>query len=81
MNRLWEIACLLGRPLQSRKVRVAVVTVVVAYAAEAGFHVSEEVLTTILSCGVALILGIAHEDRGRRESSTVSRDDTATTHP
>ena len=41
------------RPLGSRKVRVALVTVVAAYLAEAGLGVGEEVLLTILGAGVA----------------------------
>ncbi len=52
-------------PLLSRKVQVAVATVVVAYAAQAGLAVSEETITTVLGVGVALILGIAHEDAAR----------------
>jgi hypothetical protein len=50
---------------------VALVTVLAAYLAEAGLAVSDEVLLTILGAGVALILGIAHEDAGRaREQRT-----------
>jgi hypothetical protein len=79
MNRLIEIARLIGSPLKSRKVCVAIATVVCAYAAQAGVNVSEEVLVTILSCGVALILGIAYEDRGRQLPPADSRDDNATT--
>ena len=52
-------------PLRSRKVQVAVATVIVAYVAQAGLTVSEETVVAILSVGVALILGIAHEDAGR----------------
>ncbi|QOJ15655.1 MAG: hypothetical protein HRU75_13835 [Planctomycetia bacterium] len=52
-------------PLRSRKVQVAVATVVAAYAAQAGFVFSEETVVTVLGVGVALILGIAHEDAGR----------------
>ena len=52
-------------PLRSRKVQVAVATVVLAYAAQAGFALSEDTVLTVLSVGVALILGIAHEDAGR----------------
>lgn len=52
-------------PLRSRKVQVAVATVIVAYAAQAGLLVSEETVVAVLSVGVALILGIAHEDAGR----------------
>jgi len=52
-------------PLRSRKVQVAVATVCVAYLAQAGFQVCEETVVTVLGVGVALILGIAHEDAGR----------------
>lgn len=53
------------RPLASRKVRVALTTVVAAFAAEWGLEVSDELVLTILGVGVSLILGIAHEDAGR----------------
>lgn len=56
----------LFRPLASRKVRVALVTVLAAYAAEYGLGASEEVMLTLVSVGVALILGIAHEDAGHK---------------
>ncbi len=62
----------LVQPLASRKVRVALVTVAAAFAAEFGLNVSEELLLTILGVGVALILGIAHEDAGK--SASESRD-------
>jgi len=52
-------------PLRSRKVQVAVATVLAAYAVQAGLSVSEETVLSILGVGVALILGIAHEDAGR----------------
>lgn len=52
-------------PLNSRKVQVALATVLAAYTAELGLDVSTEALTTIVALGVALILGIAHEDAGR----------------
>lgn len=61
-NSTWSA---LFRPLASRKVRVALATVVAAYAAQWGLQVSEEVVFTILGVGVSLILGIAHEDAGR----------------
>lgn len=57
-------------PLRSRKVQVAIATVVVAYAAQAGLTVGEETVVTVLSVGVALILGIAHEDAGRAGGGT-----------
>jgi len=53
------------RPLASRKVRVALATVTAAFAAEFGFEVGDDLVFTILGVGVALILGIAHEDAGR----------------
>ncbi len=52
-------------PLRSRKVQVALATVLLAYTAQAGFSVSENTILTVLSVGVALILGIAHEDAGK----------------
>jgi len=52
-------------PLRSRKVQVAVATIVVTYAAQAGLALSEDTVLTVLGVGVALILGIAHEDAGR----------------
>ncbi len=57
------------RPLGSRKVRVALATVLAAYAAEYGLGVSEEMVLTVLGVGVALILGIAHEDAGKNGST------------
>jgi len=61
-NSIWNSIL---KPLASRKVRVALATVVAAYAAQMGLAVSEEVVFTILGVGVSLILGIAHEDAGR----------------
>lgn len=55
-------------PLRSRKVRVALATVLAAYAAEYGLDVGEQMIHTVLGVGVALILGIAHEDAGSRSS-------------
>ncbi len=56
-------------PLASRKVQVAVATVLSAYAAEAGMAVSEETLLAMLGVGVALILGIAHEDAATKRAN------------
>ena len=53
------------QPLRSRKVRVALVTVVAAYLADYGLNVSTEIIMTILGAGVSVILGIAHEDNGK----------------
>ena len=52
-------------PLRSRKVQVAVATVVVAWAGQLGFALDEGSILTVLGVGVALILGIAHEDAAR----------------
>ncbi len=64
-------------PLRSRKVRVAAATVAAAFGASYGLAVSEELVLTVVSVGVALILGIAHEDAGRarvaREAPEVRR--------
>ncbi|MCG3138868.1 MAG: hypothetical protein HJJLKODD_02737 [Phycisphaerae bacterium] len=59
-------------PLLSRKVRVALATVLAAYAAQAGLAVSEEVLYTIMGVGISLILGIAHEDAGKYSAPLAS---------
>jgi hydrogenase maturation factor HypE len=61
------------QPLASRKVRVALATVLAAYAAEHGLACSEELVLTIVSVGVAVILGIAHEDAGKAEAGSGSR--------
>lgn len=53
------------RPLRSRKLRVALATVVAAFLTDYGFAIREELVYTILAVGAALILGIAHEDHGR----------------
>jgi hypothetical protein len=60
-----SVFCRLIRPLASRKVRVALTTVVAAFAAQFGLGVSDDLIFTILGVGVSLILGIAHEDAGR----------------
>ena len=60
IKRIWK-------PMESRKVRVALATVVAAFAANWGFHVDEELVLTILGVGVSLILGIAHEDAGKNK--------------
>ena len=58
-------------PLKSRKTRVALATVIAAFAAEWGLGVSQELVMTIIGVGVALILGIAHEDRGLKSRTVV----------
>jgi hypothetical protein len=54
-------------PLRSRKVQVAIATVIGAYAAQAGFVLNEQSVMAVMGVGVALILGIAHEDAGTQK--------------
>jgi len=71
-----DIQTVLGRlvrPLRSRKVRVALTTVLAAFAAEYGLNLSEEMTLTVVSMGVALVLGIAHEDAGRGQHRGAAR--------
>lgn len=56
-------------PLRSRKVRVALTTMVVAYAAEYGLNVSESLVMGIMGLGLALVIGIAHEDNGKKSGA------------
>lgn len=53
-------------PLASRKVRVALATVIAAWLADRWPGAGEETVYTILSVGAAVILGIAVEDAGAR---------------
>ena len=57
------------KPLRSRKVRTAIVTVMAAYLAESGLEVSTEMLLTILGVGIAVITGIAIEDNGKHRKT------------
>ncbi len=56
-------------PLRSRKVQVALGTIIVSYMAQAGVVLSEETVLSVIGVGVALILGIAHEDAGRKQAA------------
>ena len=56
------------RPLASRKVRVALATVIVAYAGQVGLDVGVSMILTVLGVGVAVILGIAIEDAGEKSA-------------
>ena len=67
--------------LRSRKVRVALATFLAALLAEYGFHASEELLLTLLGLGASLILGIAHEDAGRKSAPTFLRPPPLRTDP
>jgi hypothetical protein len=68
-------------PLRSRKVQVAIATVVAAYAVQAGLDVHEETVLTVLGVGVALILGIAHEDAGAARASSEKEGEQAPVTP
>ncbi len=57
-------------PLRSRKVRVALATILSAALAEYGLEASEEMTLAIVGIGATLILGIAHEDAGRNAASS-----------
>jgi len=61
-------------PLRSRKVRVALATVIAAFMTDYGLAVREELVYTILAVGAALILGIAHEDSGRAAAEASAAD-------
>ncbi len=54
--------------LASRKVQVAVATVLVAVATQYGWDVSEATILAVIAVGAALILGIAHEDNGTKQA-------------
>jgi hypothetical protein len=56
-------------PLASRKVQVALATVLVAYLAELGIPLREETVAAVVGIGAALILGIAHEDAGKARAA------------
>jgi len=60
-------------PLRSRKTRVALVTILAAFAAEFGIDVSDELLLALVGVGASLILGIAHEDAGRKSAPLAPR--------
>ena len=64
-----SIVDLLVNPLRSRKVRVALATVLAAFAVEFGLDVSEDFVLTIIAVGVSLILGIAHEDAAQKSAN------------
>lgn len=52
--------------LTSRKVQIAVATIIAAAGAQWGLAVNTEVLLSIVGVGVAIILGIAIEDGGAK---------------
>jgi hypothetical protein len=74
MSILMNLVSRLVQPLHSRKVRVALATVIAAYAGRAGFGWDEQTVLTALSVGVALILGIAHEDAGAKSAGSLEKD-------
>jgi hypothetical protein len=70
MSTLTTLVSYLVQPLYSRKVRVALATVIAAYAGRAGLDWDEQMVLTAVSVGVALILGIAHEDAGAKSAGS-----------
>jgi len=52
--------------LRSRKVQVAIATIIVALAGQYGLEISEGTLAAIIATGATLILGIAVEDAGAK---------------
>lgn len=64
----------LKSPLRSRKVVMALATIVAAYAGSVGLNVGEDVIAAIVAVGVALILGTAHEDHGTKSNIANARD-------
>ena len=56
-------------PLASRKVRLALATVLASYGAEVGLGWGEDRIYAIIGVGVALILGIALEDGGAKSAN------------
>lgn len=72
MIRAMAIAKKLFEPLASRKTRVAVATVLATAAGKYGLHIGEETILSIISVGVAMILGIAHEDAGLKSRTETS---------
>ena len=51
---------------KSRKVQVAVVTVITAVLAQYGLNVDDSIVYTILAAGASVIGGIALEDAGQK---------------
>jgi len=55
--------------LRSRKVQVALATIVAALAAQYGLELSETTLVAVITTGAAVILGIAVEDAGAKAAT------------
>lgn len=62
------------KPLRSRKVRVALTTLVVAFLAQWGLDLSDTMVLAGIGLGVSLILGIAHEDAGAKSAPRLPDD-------
>lgn len=54
------------QPLQSRKVRTALATVIAAYAVDRVPGIDEDIVLVVLGVGVSLIFGTAIEDHGAK---------------
>lgn len=53
-------------PLKSRKVHVALATLISAWVGAAGLNLSDTVIASIVTIGISVILGIAGEDAGTK---------------
>jgi hypothetical protein len=60
-------------PLRSRKVQVALVTIVVAWAGHFGLELNVETLAAVVATGVSVIFGIAIEDAGEKAGQAKER--------
>ncbi len=59
--------------LRSRKVQVAIATILAAVLAQYGLDVSETTLVAVITTGAAVILGIAVEDAGAKAATKESQ--------
>lgn len=64
----------LSNPVKSRKVQVAVATIITAYLAEWGIETSESTVLAIIVMGAADIIGTAVEDAGQKAKTIVIPD-------
>jgi hypothetical protein len=57
--------------LKSRKVQIAIGSLIAAVVAELGFNLDPMIIGSIIATGLSLILGIAHEDSGAKSATIV----------
>lgn len=61
--------------LRSRKVQAAAVALAAVLLAKLGFHWDTETVASIVGLGIAVILGIAHEDAGAKGAPVITVSD------